>query len=874
MGQNDSVIRVDLTDAWWKKALSTIAGIVAGIVAIIVIVAATVFTAGVAGAVIETTVTAAIGTGAVLIATSVGVVSGVAFYNTQFPDDLILPIYSISPEEIFKGNILLFDVDFFNPVQDIYVKLDDGTSLNMSNYTTDDKLKNAIGDRDIQYYYYNKNGQEIKTSKQNSAKELQKLISQWYNALRNMAIVLSMSVLLYIGIRMLLTTVAQDKAKYKQMLTDWFIGLCLIFFLHYIMATSVTVVKNFTNTLSITNLTQKQQQKYATTYSAVLQLENKKLKKKIEDLGSQYKDLIQKAKDSDGKETEWLMWPTNLMGQLRVQAEMSYGDSSFIGYGLCFFTLTLYTVFFVFTYLKRLLYMAFLTIIAPLVALTYPIDKINDGQAQGFNKWLREYLFNLLIQPLHLLIYTILVTSAFELAGKNVLYSLAAIGFLIPAEKIMRGLFGFEKAHTPPSMAGAAIGASMFNQGLQKILKPSLPGKNGKGNNKGKIGEEEVSKAPRMGYKGDDTVDAVGELIGGDSENPIPMGEQTPDNGSDYNPANDRAYNSMLDNPNTPQATNIDEPNESDQLSDYSLLGMAGRGIYNSKVGTPLRGAVSAGKWAGRKVDSAKQVAGRGVRKIGNSPVGKLGKFVGNSREGKFVKYYAKQGVRAARNTVGNAIASAPNVAVKAATGALLGVAAGAVGVGAGLASGDIGNAAKWGLGAAATAGAVGASRVSIETGGAERTAAQIARGKAIYGDKYEEREAKRNIQNWKKDYKNKEAIEQELGKDRTKQLYTNGDIDTYLKNEVTDVKDIVALENLRKQSADNMSASKAVAINSKKDQIGEDPSKMTTKKRKEWKETFAKDFKDRGVSDSRAKEGSDKLMKDVSTLYKIRKKL
>ena len=246
--------------------------------------------------------------------------------------------------------------------------------------------------------------------------------------------------------------------------------------------------------------------------------------------------------------------------------------------------------------------MAFLTIIAPLVALTYPIDKINDGQAQGFNKWLREYLFNLLIQPLHLLIYTILVTSAFELAGKNVLYSLAAIGFLIPAEKIMRGLFGFEKAHTPPSMAGAAIGASMFNQGLQKILKPSLPGKNGKGNNKGKIGEEEVSKAPRMGYKGDDTVDAVGELIGGDSENPIPMGEQTPDNGSDYNPANDRAYNSMLDNPNTPQATNIDEPNESDQLSDYSLLGMVGRGIYNSKVGTPLRGAVSAGKWAGRNL--------------------------------------------------------------------------------------------------------------------------------------------------------------------------------------------------------------------------------------------------------------------------------
>ena len=38
--------------------------------------------------------------------------------------------------------------------------------------------------------------------------------------------------------------------------------------------------------------------------------------------------------------------------------------------------------------------MAFLTLIAPLVALTYPIDKMNDGQAQAFNRWMKEYIFN------------------------------------------------------------------------------------------------------------------------------------------------------------------------------------------------------------------------------------------------------------------------------------------------------------------------------------------------------------------------------------------------------------------------------------------------------------------------------------------------
>ena len=125
--------------------------------------------------------------------------------------------------------------------------------------------------------------------------------------------------------------------------------------------------------------------------------------------------------------------------------------------------------------------MAFLTMIAPMVAMTYPIDKINDGSAQGFTKWFREYIFNLLIQPMHLLLYYILITSAFELAGENIIYSIVAIGFMIPAEKLLRSLFGFEKASTPSTMNGAA-GAALVMGGLSKLA--SLGGKGGKSGNK------------------------------------------------------------------------------------------------------------------------------------------------------------------------------------------------------------------------------------------------------------------------------------------------------------------------------------------------------------------------------------------------------
>ena len=73
------------------------------------------------------------------------------------------------------------------------------------------------------------------------AYELQSTIASWYLVLRNMALVALLSILVYIGIRITLTSVAGDKAKYKQMLVDWVVALALVFLMHYIMAFAVTI---------------------------------------------------------------------------------------------------------------------------------------------------------------------------------------------------------------------------------------------------------------------------------------------------------------------------------------------------------------------------------------------------------------------------------------------------------------------------------------------------------------------------------------------------------------------------------------------------------------------------------------------------------
>ena len=389
MGQNDIMIQIDMKDSFWNILKTVAVGLVVAAVAILAIA----LTAGIIGVVAAPIMTAlaalgigggvsvTLGTGAVILASSAGIWSAVTYYNTQLPNNVVLPTYTISPEEIFEGKILLFDVDFFNPVEEIKEKKD--------------AQGNTI------HYYIDENGEEIPTSTQNTALELQKVVSQWYMALRNIAIVLSMSVLLYTGIRMLLSTIAQDKAKYKQMIADWIVGLCLLFFMHYIMAFSVTVVKQFSKMIVYN---QEQDLEDIQSYTGVIELDEKgKIKEKVKDVGQE--EAIQPATkiDENGQEvdTECLIWPTNIMGQLRIAAQMSYGDAGFIGYTICFFILVLLTIFFTFVYLKRVLYMAFLTMIAPLVALTYPIDKISDGQAQGFNRWLKEYIFNLIDTPGH-----------------------------------------------------------------------------------------------------------------------------------------------------------------------------------------------------------------------------------------------------------------------------------------------------------------------------------------------------------------------------------------------------------------------------------------------------------------------------------------
>ena len=350
------------------------------------------------------------------------------FIKAKFGPETIFSNTSNSPKE---RRIDAFSINFFSNSED------EGSSSGNANTSSSSESSSASAN-------------------------LRKAISSWYLALRNLSIAGLLCVLAYMGIRILISATAADKAKYKQLLKDWLVALILLFTIHYIMVLTVTVVEAIINGISNSS-------------------ENAATIVNITDEGGGF--------SGDYK--------TNLIGAARFQTQ--YADlGRRMPYVVMYVALVVYTVIFTVYYFRRALMMAFLTMIAPLVAFTYPIDKITDGKAQAFNAWIKEYVYNALIQPFHLIIYTVFVSNALNFAQTNPFYMIASLWFVFKAEKILRGFFGFNKA--------SGTMGTLETVGLASILKTITGSEKkikGAANDKGKQveGEQPVKFADDVDLK-------------------------------------------------------------------------------------------------------------------------------------------------------------------------------------------------------------------------------------------------------------------------------------------------------------------------------------------------------------------------------------
>lgn len=536
-------------------------------------------------------------------------------------------VFPLTPAEIFSGNVAALNANFFS---------------------SDEDYSGMLGGQD-----------------KSIVVKLKEVVSAWYIAIRNIAIVGLLSVLLYLGIRIVISSSAGDKAKYKQTFMDWLIALCLIFFLHYIMAFTMTIADQVTSMLS----------------------------------GEENSDgMIYQLRiiltDDNNNAIEDRSFYSNFTGVARIKTQFDNVRGK-VGYTVMYIAFTAYTVYFVIVYMKRLLMLSFYTLMAPAVALSYPLDKLKDGKAQAFNFWLKDYIFYAFLPALHMIIYTVFISSALSLAVNNMIYALVAMAFIVPAEKIVKKMFGIHG--NTEERAGGFAGGAVVGSLMSSLRK--LP----KGGPKGPVPNRTKTQSRTRIADNPNSVSFMDTMNATIGQKPSDNGNSTKANANNQN---------VMENTNGNKAIGNYGVNNPEEIRDQNYSGILG-GTYsdNKSVqtsamdinGQPNMDYGMANSMSNNKADNlaANPKGNINIGSDNKKKESKARRIINNASTAIGRRYTIAGGAKGIASSLGKKAGKAAIKGIGMAAGA---TALGMAGLGIGMVGGDLGDAFK-GLSVGAAAG-------------------------------------------------------------------------------------------------------------------------------------------------------------------------
>lgn len=264
-------------------------------------------------------------------------------------------------------------------------------------------------------------------------------IAEWYNIFRKVSIIGMLITLLYLGIRIALNSIPETKAKYKEMLIGWLFGFAIVFFIHYFILIVITLNE------SLMQVIPHDTELGTTIYEEI-------------EIGMYQVDFIKAL--------------THI---------------------LVFLVLFIYTIKFFYVYLKRLFVVLILIMIAPLMGITYAIDRINGNKtSKHLTTWIQEFSINVLIQFVHAIIYVVFVSSVLEITEQtgnvaSIIVVCIILHFILEAEVLVKKMFKMNKA-------GSLKDILQSTKGLQTAANAVFAGAVAK-----KIGSMYVSGAKKLG---------------------------------------------------------------------------------------------------------------------------------------------------------------------------------------------------------------------------------------------------------------------------------------------------------------------------------------------------------------------------------------
>ena len=280
---------------------------------------------------------------------------------------------------------------------------------------------------------------------------MSKVVNPWYSVFNQIAIIVYMICLIIVGIRIMFSSTGEQKAKFKEGLASWVMGVVILVFFPYVM--KYVVVINNTMIQSIADFAQGGVDEVVSK-PGILKID---FGDAIATFGeTAFVELMVKEDTTAGSTIEASSIKDSMM-RLRLYAQ--YKKKVILV--AVYFILIGQMLVILFMYYKRAFMVAFLITIFPLVAMTYVIDKMGDKKAQSFEIWFKEYIVNVIVQLFHAVVFAVIISMGVERYlndDSQWLFMIISVLFLFEGEKILRNIFGIKSsANTIGDLAATGL---------------------------------------------------------------------------------------------------------------------------------------------------------------------------------------------------------------------------------------------------------------------------------------------------------------------------------------------------------------------------------------------------------------------------------
>lgn len=225
----------------------------------------------------------------------------------------------------------------------------------------------------------------------------------FFEILRYVAIAIFLILLMLTGLRLAGAVTASDRAKFKSMIVDWLIGMMFVIFAKYVILILDGVYEIIMDAL----------------WETRIEMEN----------------------------NGFVSFEFSIFEGI-TKALIEFGGMRFFAYGVLYALLIIATAKFFISYLFRVFKIIFLVVIAPVAGVLYSIKRVGLKGDNPITSWLGSYVSILFIQPIHALLYLILLFTAGEIAINAPFIGIAFVWAIDRAEKVVRAILGLSQKIT------------------------------------------------------------------------------------------------------------------------------------------------------------------------------------------------------------------------------------------------------------------------------------------------------------------------------------------------------------------------------------------------------------------------------------------